>query len=112
MAKIVNDQPPKFEWRVYRNDTSNLTIAALDDQGQPYDLSDYVLTGKVREYPTSTEVVTNLTITVQDNIITVSLDTSELPTISYFDIESFEVNTQKKKTIIYGTIFLEEDITW
>jgi hypothetical protein len=112
MAKIVNAQPPKFEWRVYRNDSANLTVAALDDEGKPFDLSLYELTGMVREDPNSEDPISTLEITVQDNIITVSLDTTTLPTISYFDIQSFSLDNGNTKTILYGTIFLEEDITW
>ena len=112
MAKVINNQPPKFEWRVYRNDSANLTVAALDDAGKPFDLSIYELTGMVREDPNSVDPISTLGITVQDNIITVSLDTTSLPTISYFDIQSVNTETFKTTTILYGTIFLEEDITW
>ena len=111
MAKIVNAQPPKFEWRVYRNDTTSLTIAALNDDGTPYDLSDLGLWGLVKEDPQNEDAITNLMIEVQDNIITIGLDTSNLPTMSYFDVQADDLVTGKNTTILYGTIFLEEDIS-
>jgi hypothetical protein len=110
MTKVVNAQPPKFEWRVYRNDTSNLTIAALNDDGTQFDLTGYSLEGMVREYPNSETALQTLEVSAQENIITVALDTSALPSICYFDIQStYDGNV---KTLLYGTIFVEEDITW
>ncbi len=109
MTQVVNAQPPKFEWRVYRNDTSTLTIAALNNDGSQFDLTGYEFTGYVREYPQG-DVLTNLDIEHQDNIITIGLDTSELPSMCYFDVESIKDGVIK--TILYGTVFVEDDITW
>lgn len=111
MAKVINNQPPKFEWRVYRNDTTALTMAALDGDGNPYDLTDYTIEAQVRLDPTDATTVGNITVTAQDNVITLDLDTTGLDTINYFDVELVNLSTDKKTTILYGTIFLEEDIT-
>jgi len=112
MAKnIINNQPPKFEWRVYRNDTTSLTMAALDADGNPYDLTDYTIEAQARLEPTSATTVGTITVTAEENIITLDLDTTGLDTINYFDVELVHVPTDKKTTILYGTIFLEEDIT-
>jgi len=111
MAKVINNQPPKFEWRVYRNDTTALTMAALDADGNPYDLTDYTIEAQVRLDPTDATTVGNITVTAQDNVITLDLDTTGLDTINYFDVELVNLSTDKKTTILYGTIFLEEDIT-
>jgi len=111
IAKIVNSQPPKFEWRVYRNDTTSLTMAALDADGKPYDLTDYTIEAQARLEPLAATTVGTITVTAQDNIITLDLDTTGLDIINYFDVELTHVPTDKKTTILYGTIFLEEDIT-
>lgn len=111
MAKVINNQPPKFEWRVYRNDTTALTMAALDAEGNPYDLTDYTIDAQVRLDPTDVDTVGMINVTAQDNIITLDLDTDGLDTINYFDVELFHIPTSKRTTILYGTIFLEEDIT-
>jgi hypothetical protein len=111
MAKVINAQPPKFEWRVYRNDTTSLTMAALNDDGSPFDLTDYTIQAEARLEPTATTTVGTITVTAQDNIITLDLDTTGLDVINYFDVEVVHVPTEKKTTILYGTIFVEEDVT-
>lgn len=111
MANIVNNQPPKFEWRVYRGDSTDLTVAALDDNGNQFDLSDYELEGAIREYPTDANVIDNLTIEVTENIINISLPTLDLPTMSYFDVQATNNTTGKITTLLAGSIFLDEDVT-
>lgn len=111
MTEVVNNQPPKFEWRVYRGDSTNLTIAALDENGDQYDLTDYEFEGHVREMPNSNDVIENLTISVQENIINIGLPTTELPTMSYFDIQGINNISNKTTTFLSGIIFLEEDVT-
>lgn len=111
MAKVINNQPPKFEWRVYRNDTTSLTMAALDADGNPFDLSDYTVEAQARLEPKAANTVGTIIVSAVDNVITLDLDTTGLDTINYFDVELVNLSTDKKTTILYGTIFLEEDIT-
>lgn len=109
--ETLNIQPPSIEWMVYRNDTTELTMLLVDENDAPIDLTDWTFTGKVREYPTDASVITTLTITKVDNALTVVLDTTNLPLISYFDIEGINGDTNKVSTALRGQISVEEDVT-
>lgn len=108
---ILNLQPPTIEWRVYRNDTTNMTVVLTDANGAALDLTDWSFESDVREFPTSAEPITTMTITKDDNALTLELDTEDLTLISYFDIQGTNSVTNKVATILRGQIFIEEDIT-
>jgi hypothetical protein len=109
--QTLNVQPPSVEWAVYRHDTTQLTIALVDSHDSAIDLTDWSFTGKVREYPTDAAVLTTLAITKTDNVLTVELDTDDLPLISFFDIEGNNSVNDKISTILRGQILVEEDVT-
>lgn len=109
--ETLNIQPPSIEWMVYRNDTTELTMLLVDENDAPIDLTDWTFTGKVREYPTDASVITTLTITKVDNVLTVGLDTTNLPLMSYFDIEGINGDTNNVSTVLRGQISVEEDVT-
>lgn len=108
---ILNVQPPKFEWRVYRNDSTILTIAVVDQYDQPVDISSWTFTSKVREFPDSTSVLTTPIVATNGHFITLTLNTVPLERINYFDIQAFNDTTDQVKTILSGVIYLEEDVT-
>lgn len=108
---ILNVQPPTIEWRVYRNDTTNLTVVLTDEKGEALDLTDWNFQSKVRELPTSSTVITTMTITKDDNTLDLELDTEDLTLVSYFDIQGTNTVNGKIATILRGQIFVEEDIT-
>lgn len=108
---ILNVQPPKFEWRVYRNDSTILTIAVVDQYDQPVDISSWTFTSKVREFPDSTSVLTTPIVSTNGHFITLTLNTVPLERINYFDIQAFNDTTDQVKTILSGVIYLEEDVT-
>jgi hypothetical protein len=109
--EILNLQPPTIEWRVYRNDTAPMTLLLSDTDGNALDLTDWDFEGKVREYPLDAAVVTTLNIVKNENILTIELDTADLPMISYFDIQGTNSVNSKVSTVLRGQIFVEEDIT-
>ncbi len=109
--EILDLQPPTIEWRVYRNDAAPMTILLADSDGQALDLTDWEFEGKVREYPLDAAVITTLNIVKNGNVLTIELDTSNLPLISYFDIEGVNQDNAKINTVLRGQIFIEEDIT-
>ena len=104
-------QPPKFEWRVYRNDSTVLTIAMVDDNEVAIDISGWTFTSKVREFPDSATTITEPIIVINENFITLTLDTTDLERINYFDIQAFNEATNQTKTILNGQIYVEEDVT-
>jgi hypothetical protein len=109
--ETLNLQPPTIEWRVYRNDTSPMTILLADSEGRDLDLTDWTFAGKVREYPADATVVTTLAIVKNGNVLTIELDTEQLPLLSYFDIEGINSVNSKVSTVLRGQILVEEDIT-
>ena len=108
---ILDLQPPTIEWRVYRNDTSPMTVLLADSDGNALDLDDWTFEGKVREYPLDAAVITTLAIVKNGNVLTVELDTENLTQISYFDIQGTNTVNAKVSTVLRGQIFVEEDIT-
>jgi len=108
---ILDLQPPTIEWRVYRNDTSPMTVLLADADGNALDLDDWTFEGKVREYPADASEITTLAIVKNGNVLTVELDTENLTLISYFDIQGTNTVNAKVSTVLRGQIFVEEDIT-
>lgn len=109
--EIVNNQPGKFEWRVYRNDTTIITVIVADEDDLPVDLTGWTITGKVRQLPTSQTSIADLTITEEYGVLTVTLDTTNLERINYFDIQAVNDETLKVRTLVSGVIYVEEDVT-
>ena len=109
--EILDLQPPTIEWRVYRNDAAPMTLLLSDSNGQSLDLTDWEFEGKVREYPLDAAVITTLSIVKNGNVLTIELNTANLPMISYFDIEGVNQVNNKISTVLRGQIFVEEDIT-
>lgn len=109
--EIVNNQPPKFDWRVYRNDNTVITLLINDEYDVPLDLTGWTFAGKVRQLPTSATSITDLTITEDQSVLTISLDTTDLERINYFDIQATQTETSKVKTLVSGIIYVEEDVT-
>jgi len=108
---ILDLQPPTIEWRVYRNDTAPMTVLLADSNGNALDIDDWDFEAKVREYPLDAAVVTTISIVKNGNVLTLELDTADLPMISYFDIEGTNTENAKVSTVLRGQIFVEEDIT-
>jgi hypothetical protein len=109
--ETLNLQPPTIEWLVYRNDSAPMTILLADAEGRDLDLTDWTFTGKVREYPKDAAVITTLAIVKNGNVLTIELDTADLPLMSYFDIEGTNSVNAKVSTVLRGQILVEEDIT-
>jgi hypothetical protein len=109
--KILDLQPPNIEWRVYRNDSAPMTLLLSNAEGRPLDVTDWNFAGKVREYPLDSTVITTLAIVKNENVLTIELDTADLPAISYFDIQGTNAVNSKVSTVLRGQILLEEDIT-
>jgi len=108
---ILDLQPPTIEWRVYRNDSAPMTILLADSDGNALDLEDWDFEAKVREYPLDAAVVTTMSIVKNENVLTIELDTTDLPMISFFDIEGINNVNNKVNTVLRGQIFIEEDVT-
>jgi len=109
--ETLNLQPPTIEWLVYRNDTTPMTVLLADSEGRDLDLTDWTFTGKVREYPKDAAVITTLAIVKNGNVLTIELDTVDLPLMSYFDIEGNNAENGKVSTVLRGQILVEEDVT-
>jgi hypothetical protein len=109
--ETLNLQPPSIEWRVYRNDNTMMTLVLVDGQDAALDLTDWTFTGKVREFPADSTVLTNLSIVKNENVLTIALTNNALPLMSYFDIQGVNNTTSVVSTVIRGQIFVEEDVT-
>ena len=109
--ETLNLIPPSVEWQTYRNDTTEMTMILVDENDTALDLTDWTFTGKVREYPSDVAVLETLTITKNENALTIVLDNSDLPLTSYFDIEGVNSETNKVSTVLKGRIAVEEDVT-
>lgn len=109
--EILNNQPPSLEWRVYRNDTTKMTLILNDSSGNALDLTDWTFEGDVRQFPKDAEPITSLTITKDENVLTIELDTTDLEAVNYYDIQGTNSETDAISTIVTGQIFIEEDVT-
>ena len=109
--ETLNLVPPSVEWQTYRNDTTEMTLFLVDENDAAIDLTDWDFEGKVREYPSDAAVIETLSITKQDNALTIVLDNSDLPLTSYFDIEGVNSVNNKVSTVLKGRIAVEEDVT-
>lgn len=109
--ETLNLLPPSIEWIIYRNDTTALTVVLVDENDAALDLTDWTFTGKVREYPSDATVLVTLTVTKDENVLTVLLDNSDLPITSYFDIEGINSDNANVSTVVRGRIQVEEDVT-
>lgn len=109
--ETLNVQPPSIEWMVYRNDTTVLTMLLVDENDREIDITDWEFTGLVREYPSDATEISELQIVKNGNSLTVALDTSDLPLISYFDIQGINTVNDNVSTVLRGQITVEEDVT-
>jgi hypothetical protein len=109
--ETLNVRPPSMQWNVYRDDTTVLTLILLDLDGNALDLTGWNFTGKVRQFPKSVGVLDTLQIVKDQNVLTIGLDTTDLDTVSYFDIQGTNQDTGKISTILSGQIYIEEDVT-
>ena len=109
--ETLNVQPPSIEWMVYRNDTTVLTMLLVDENDREIDITDWEFTGLVREYPSDATEISELQIVKNGNSLTVALDTSDLPLISYFDIQGTNTVNENISTVLRGQITVEEDVT-
>ena len=109
--EILNVQPPSIEWRVYRNDSTTLTVVLQDNAGNALDLTDWDFESKVRQFPTDSTVITEMTITKNANALVLSLDTEDLEEVNYFDIQGTNDVLNKVSTVLRGQIFVDEDVT-
>lgn len=111
LMNTLNVQPPTIEWLVYRNDTTTLTVVLTDSNGNAIDLTDWDFDAKVRQFPKDSTVITTMSIVKNENVLTLTLDTTDLEEVNYFDIQGTNTENNKVSTVVRGQIFVEEDIT-
>lgn len=107
---VISNVPASLEWHVYKGDTSRFSILLEDDNGVAIDTTDYTFAGQIKTEPGIETVLQDLSITVTDNLLTVEIeDSSTLPRMSYFDIQS--TKDLNVSTILKGYIYSEDDVT-
>jgi hypothetical protein len=107
---ILDDLPAVIEWRIYKGDSGKVTMFVNDGSNNPVDLSDYTVTGQVRERQEDATALVELAIVTVDNIISFEVpDTTVLPKTSFFDIQT--VKDGITKTIMAGKIIATLDVT-
>jgi hypothetical protein len=109
--QTLNSQPDSMDWRVYRNDSTAMTLVFVDANDVALDLTDWTFTGQVRQFPTNTTVLDSMDIVKNANVLTIGLDTQNLDVMNFFDIQGIHGPTEKIATVLSGTIYLEEDVT-
>lgn len=108
---IISNVPATLEWRVYKGDTTTLSIIVQSDEGAAIDVSDYEFLGQIRQDPTSATILQTLSINSLENMITVTItDSDDLPRMSYFDIQATKPDTTIS-TILKGYIYSEDDVS-
>lgn len=109
---FVDQIPPFVEWRVYRGDTSNLSLFIYDTEDNPIDMSGYAVYAQIRETPDSVATVSTITATINTNLLVLTIpDTTVLPEHSYFDVQANSISTTDVKTLVKGIIIRELDVT-
>jgi hypothetical protein len=109
---FVDQIPPFVEWRVYRGDTSNLSLFLFDTEDNPIDIGGYEIYAQIRETPDSANVISTMSSSINENLIVLTIpDTKVLPEHSYFDVEAVSINTSDVKTLVKGNIIRELDVT-
>jgi hypothetical protein len=109
--ETLNSQPDSMDWRVYRNDSTVMSLVLVDADDVALDLTNWTFTGQVRQFPTNTTVLDSMDIVKNLNVLTVGLDTTNLDVMNFFDIQGVHATTQKVSTILTGTIYVQEDVT-
>lgn len=108
--EIINDVPASINWRVYKGDTSKVTMFVNDQDDNPVDLSGYVVTGQIRQNQDDTTKLQDLSIVTSENILYFQIaDSSSLPKTAYFDIQT--TKNGETKTILSGRITTTWDVT-
>ena len=109
--EVLNSQPDNLEWRVYRSDTTVLTLVLVDTNNKPLDLTGWEFEGQVRQFPTNETILDSMNIVRNEHVLTIGLDTQNLDVMNFFDIQGFNQDSGKNSTILRGTIYVEEDVT-
>lgn len=107
---VISDLPAGIEWRIYKGDTTQLTMYVVDKDDKPVDMTAYTVIGQIRERQDDANPLESLAISVQDNAVTFAItDTTVLPKIAYFDIQTTKDNVVK--TLLFGKIIATLDVT-
>jgi len=109
--EVLNSQPDNLEWRVYRSDSTVLTLVLVDTNNEPLDLSGWEFSGQVRQFPTNETVLDSMNIVRNEHVLTIGLDTQNLDVMNFYDIQGINEDLGKVSTILRGTIYVEEDVT-
>lgn len=109
--EVLNSQPDNLEWRVYRSDSTVLTLVLVDTNNEPLDLTDWEFEGHVRQFPANEDILDSMNIVKNGHVLTIGLDTTQLDVMNFFDIQGVNQVTEKVSTIVKGTIYVEEDVT-
>lgn len=108
--EIINDVPAGINWRIYKGDTAKITMFVNDQDDKAVDLTDYTVTGQIRQNPDDETSLQDLIITTDGNILYMQVaDTSTLPKTCFFDIQT--VRDTVVKTILSGRISIDMDVT-
>ena len=108
---IVDQIPPAMEWRVYRGDSSTLSLFIYDEDDNAVDMGGFTVFSQIREQPESDNVIATMSVGINENLVALTIDdTTILPEFSYFDVEVNDL-TGAKKTIVKGTIIKEWDVS-
>lgn len=109
---IMTGQPPHLEWRVYKGDTTAMSVGLFEKNMETaVDITGWTFAAKIREYPDATTSLQTINISVNENFLTVPIVTATLPNVSYFDIQGTYTSTNTIRTIVAGTIYAETDVT-
>lgn len=107
---VISDLPAGIEWRIYKGDTTQLTMYVVDSDDKPVDMTAYTILGQIRERQDDPNPIESLSISVSENAVSFAIvDTTVLPKIAYFDIQTTKDGVVK--TILFGKIISTLDVT-
>lgn len=110
---LIDMIPPNLEWRVYKGDSSTLTLIVKDENNDLVDLTPWTFSGHVKKSPKDAEPEFILVVVgTSEGVISVTIEESHsLYPQMYFDIQGTHTEDGVTKTFVKGQILAEEDVT-
>jgi hypothetical protein len=109
---LISSIPQTLKWKVYRGDTSQFSLAALDSDSNPLDLTGWSFLGQVRKTIDS-DVLASLSIDSGVGVVTITLEADDA--LKLFPSNVFDLQATKPDgtvwTLIQGHLAVEGDIS-
>lgn len=109
---LITNTPQTLKWKVYRGDTSQFSMAALDSEQNPLDPTGWSFLGQIRKTVDSTLLAT-LGTAPGVGVVTITLNAADA--LKLFPSNVFDVQATKPDgtvwTMVQGQIVVEGDVS-